>query len=338
MEQMTRGRVYWIDIAKGLCMILVVLGHTMRGGPVWHGVYGFHVAAFFFLSGMTCGKGGWAQIKKDLRRIMVPYYGFGLVSIGIFVALGQVAGAAYGIPVETAPLENLWNLLYASGRHRAMAFNTALWFLPCLFVTKVLYYGLVRACRENLGGMLALSLGLAALGCWYTGAELPFLPFSVTVAVKMLPLFVLGRICLPLAGRELPREKVLFLGLALLGLACVIAWGAPKVNYSDDLFPDLPAFCATAVLGTGGLSLLSMGVARNRMLEYLGRNTLAVMVMHKFPVMLFQIAGPFRDLLLENDTLPAHLWGMAVCLISIGLCLMAAGLIRRTVPALLGGT
>ena len=39
------------------------------------------VAAFFFLTGMTCGTG---QIRTDIRRILVPYYCFGLFSIAVF--------------------------------------------------------------------------------------------------------------------------------------------------------------------------------------------------------------------------------------------------------------
>ena len=331
------GRVRWIDIARGICMILVVLGHTMRGGPVWHAVYGFHVAAFFFLAGMTCGGGEIRpRLRRDLRRILLPYYCFGLVSIGVFALLGTAAADSYGLSANTDLLENLKSLLYANGRDRAMLYNTALWFLPCLLVVKALYYILERLCGK-LWLILMLSLLLAGLGYGYTRLGLPCLPFSASVALKMLPLFVLGRICYGLPEMS-SRRKALVLGLLLLAAACGLSLATPKVNYSDDLFPNILAFCATASLGTAGLGLTSMAIARNSALEYLGRNTLAVMVMHKFPVVLLQMLPPFRGAILQNQTLYGHLLGgIPATALAILLCLLAAQIIKKHAPILLGG-
>ena len=331
------GRVRWIDIARGICMILVVLGHTMRGGPVWHAVYGFHVAAFFFLAGMTCGGGEIRpRLRRDLRRILLPYYCFGLVSIGVFALLGTAAADSYGLSANTDWLANLKSLLYANGRDRAMLYNTALWFLPCLLVVKALYYILERLCGK-LWLILMLSLLLAGLGYGYTCLGLPCLPFSASVALKMLPLFVLGRICYGLPEMS-SRRKALVLGLLLLAAACGLSLATPKVNYSDDLFPNILAFCATASMGTAGLCLTSMAIARNSALEYLGRNTLAVMVMHKFPVVLLQMLPPFRGAILQNQTLYGHLLGgIPATALAILLCLLAAQIIKKHAPILLGG-
>ena len=331
------GRVRWIDIARGICMILVVLGHTMRGGPVWHAVYGFHVAAFFFLAGMTCGGGAiLPRLRRDLRRILLPYYCFGLFSIGVFALLGGSAAASYGLSANTDLLDNLKSLLYANGRDRAMLYNTALWFLPCLLVVKALYYILERLCGK-LWLILMLSLLLAGLGYGYTCLGLPCLPFSASVALKMLPLFVLGRICYGLPEMS-SRRKALVLGLLLLAAACGLSLATPKVNYSDDLFPNILAFCATASMGTAGLCLTSMAIARNGALEYLGRNTLAVMVMHKFPVVLLQMLPPFRGAILQNQTLYGHLLGgIPATALAILLCLLAAQIIKKHAPILLGG-
>lgn len=41
-----------IDIAKGICIFLVVLGHCHNAGFIRHYIYLFHMPLFFFLSGM----------------------------------------------------------------------------------------------------------------------------------------------------------------------------------------------------------------------------------------------------------------------------------------------
>lgn len=47
-----RQRIDWIDTAKGLCMILVIVGHTLPYGNLMRNfIFSFHMPAFFFLTG-----------------------------------------------------------------------------------------------------------------------------------------------------------------------------------------------------------------------------------------------------------------------------------------------
>lgn len=49
-----RQRIDWIDTAKGLCMILVIVGHTLPYGNLMRNfIFSFHMPAFFFLTGYT---------------------------------------------------------------------------------------------------------------------------------------------------------------------------------------------------------------------------------------------------------------------------------------------
>ena len=45
-------RIVWLDIAKALGIVAIVLGHTIQGGLVKKYVYSFHVPMFFFLKGL----------------------------------------------------------------------------------------------------------------------------------------------------------------------------------------------------------------------------------------------------------------------------------------------
>ena len=43
-----RQRIDWIDTAKGLCMILVIVGHTLPYGNLMRNfIFSFHMPAFF---------------------------------------------------------------------------------------------------------------------------------------------------------------------------------------------------------------------------------------------------------------------------------------------------
>lgn len=46
-------RIAWIDVAKGLLIILVILGHSNINDITAAVINSFHMAAFFVLSGIT---------------------------------------------------------------------------------------------------------------------------------------------------------------------------------------------------------------------------------------------------------------------------------------------
>lgn len=329
-------RIGWIDVARGLVILLVVFGHTMRGGFGQQVVYGFHVPAFFFLAGMTSGTDHpLERIKKDIRRILVPYFCFGLLSYAAFAVLGQFAAGRFGVDIDTALIPNLLGLCYGSAAGTGLRFNTPLWFLPCLFAVKLLSYGLSRICRGKIWLEVSVSLVLGALGFVYAANRGPELPFSFSVALKMLPFFLMGRVFFR-RSREGKGFGGIPVGLCLLAAACVIGYFGPKVNYSSDVFPSVPAFLASASLGSLGICLVAMGIGKNRVLEYVGRNSLAILLMHKFPVLLCQTLGPLRRPLEAVDSIRGNLWGVIGALICVAVTLAAAWMVEKWAPFLLG--
>jgi acyltransferase len=45
-------RIGWIDIAKGITILLVIVGHTLIGYKVNDYIYAFHMPLFFICSGL----------------------------------------------------------------------------------------------------------------------------------------------------------------------------------------------------------------------------------------------------------------------------------------------
>ena len=59
-------RIEWIDIAKGILIVLVVLGHSEISGIAASVINSFHMAAFFFLAGLTIM---WTSYKINSHKI-----------------------------------------------------------------------------------------------------------------------------------------------------------------------------------------------------------------------------------------------------------------------------
>ena len=165
----TKQRLAWLDIAKAITIFLVVFGHTLRDGVAKQIVYAFHVAAFFLLSGITCKTDNLkTRIKNDFLRILVPYYCFSVLSILIFAIFGTFAAGRLDLDVNTSIGFNLWGMLYGSPAGGHLKYNTPLWFLPCLFAIKMLYYGINKLCRGKQLPIFLCTLALATISFIYT--------------------------------------------------------------------------------------------------------------------------------------------------------------------------
>lgn len=89
------NRIVFLDIAKAICIILVVIGHYCpEGCPVWwttvnNFIYTFHMPLFMFASGFVYmatkrkQESYCAFIIKKLKRLMIPYFSVSALIIGI---------------------------------------------------------------------------------------------------------------------------------------------------------------------------------------------------------------------------------------------------------------
>lgn len=93
MNTMIANRCEWLDCAKGIAIILVVLGHSFQyylypdifeNALPWRIVYAFHMPFFFMLSGFSSGfskdpKFSDSTLMKKVKRLVVPYLAWGLL-------------------------------------------------------------------------------------------------------------------------------------------------------------------------------------------------------------------------------------------------------------------
>lgn len=75
------NRIEWIDICKGLGMILVVLGHTglsKISQVTYEWIYSFHMPLFYLLSGLCFNNDKYRKfniyIKRRLKTLILPFF------------------------------------------------------------------------------------------------------------------------------------------------------------------------------------------------------------------------------------------------------------------------
>ena len=129
-------RIVLLDIAKGIGILLVFLGHSLSwsgDGGVKIVLHSFHMPLFFFLSGVTFGlredfRSRFLKIAyKIFRGLFFPFFFFTIVS---FVALRFLPQA---VPVTLGQLKT-WIILFLRG----ISFSDGpLWFLPVLAICQM---------------------------------------------------------------------------------------------------------------------------------------------------------------------------------------------------------
>lgn len=144
-------RVEWIDIARGIRIILVVIGHLCEGvKPLHNIIYSFHMPLFFFLSGY-CFKEqrSWKDfIINKIRTIIIPWVILGLLTYFVYAILNGYEEALYLFK----------DIFFSIG---------ALWFLPVLAISSVLQH-IILKCKISLQYALTaivLSSGLILSIC-----------------------------------------------------------------------------------------------------------------------------------------------------------------------------
>ena len=127
-----REELHWINIAKGLAMIMVVYGHSGESfflKPVYH----IHLPIFLIISGYLMGSSNkWKNrsfqenMAKTASDLIYPYAVFGMISV-IYRAIS--------LPIQGYPPSDI--VIYI--RRVLLLDNDSNWFLPPLFFSKTLF-------------------------------------------------------------------------------------------------------------------------------------------------------------------------------------------------------
>lgn len=95
---MEKKRDATIDIAKGIGIYLVCLGHTTSNEVVLKWLYSFHMPLFFFLSGIfhSQSENYFIFFKKKVRALLVPYLFFAITLFMFFLLVSKKIGFSVG--------------------------------------------------------------------------------------------------------------------------------------------------------------------------------------------------------------------------------------------------
>ncbi|MBH1998988.1 MAG: acyltransferase family protein [Sphingomonadaceae bacterium] len=130
-----RDRLDWVDVARGIGILAVVVGHVWTRGPLRDAVYSFHMPLFFLLSGMLSRPQPiGAFTRRQLIGQMRPY----IIFLALLIVADQIIEPLKG----GRPIFHLWPqdvvpILLGGSWLRGP--YTIFWFVPCLMVARILF-------------------------------------------------------------------------------------------------------------------------------------------------------------------------------------------------------
>ena len=307
------NRIAYLDIAKGIGILLVVFAHINIKGPIYQTIYSFHMPLFFILAGMTFSTyGSFSEfIGKKAKRLLLPYIVYSLITFAWYALVEVKMPEFTGLTRNQTVFGSFMEIFLARGSVDFLQHNPALWFIPCLFITELIYYALCQ-CRKSVKLICGIILGVC--GYLFTLDYMPQLfrelPWQVGVGFVAIPFLMIGEYIknkFTLEGLRKPvlNKKWLSVVLIIIAFAVVVGltflntWFLPNegvgkthVSMGTKHLGNIGLFYVTACIGAFAVIALSVLIeywSRDRValhkswLCWLGEKSYAIMAIH-YPV------------------------------------------------------
>ncbi len=266
-------RKTYVDYIKAIGIIFVVLGHINFANVIiksW--IYSFHMPLFFFATGLVMKpKKTYAEfMEKKFMALIIPYFVWALIySDFTFRNILKIMYGSYSMIVAAGSL-------------------TSLWFLPAMFIA-ILIANTILCFVKNRRNIIIVSAVLMLCATILPKVERGY-PWCVDVAVMGAGFVLLGNFVEDRVRRtQILKSKMIsvtVLGFLLTLLSCFNKnRSMDYVLMANANYGNIFLFLSSAIGGClfvyGIAKLLEGDKKKNQILDFLGKNTLIILVIHK---------------------------------------------------------
>ena len=239
--------VYWIDSAKAIGIILIIVGHLSYGSSLsWINklIYSFHVPLFFMLSGIVFHSPNstlHVYIKNKASRLLIPFLCYAVIEL--LLSLRMMLWK------KEISIDVLCGILYVKGR---MNFNDPLWFLIVLFEVYCIA-AFLQIWKRSEVTKIIIMLASFTIG-WLLFSYKDCIPimnvFGINRAVICLGFFLVGNLILKLRSN-------FFLLIASIILWICSALTNSKVSLYAYKLGQYPLFLLSSLSGSIAIIIIS---------------------------------------------------------------------------------
>lgn len=276
-----RGRDRFLDVIRSLALARVILWHTWSAAWLtWFPA----MPAMFFATGALLDdsverRGWWPTVRQRARRLLIPFWVYGAVSVSVMVLGGWRPGPGDLVgwilpvvdPVGSPQLRGLW---------------VPLWYVRA-YVWFVLAAGVLRWLVRRIGFATPVVFAAVTVAMWAAeqASRTDLLPLPV-LDLLTYGTFVTAGMCYAARDRIVPATRTAVSAAVLFGVAAVAeVWRFGP----DDLVVNRSAVLTMLVGGAGLMVMLALhpflsqvGGRAGRSVDVVIRRTLTIYLWHGF--------------------------------------------------------
>ena len=288
-------RLEYFDLAKGIGIFLVVLGHaTFVNDHVITWVFSFHMPLFFMISGILMAKSDLKDLPfrvflhKKLRSILIPYLCFSICYTIIDII---------SVFLKQITLFDLKTNLVCTG---TFAGSGPLWFLTTLFFSQILFSRLLHWFGDLKAFLISIVLSALGFVTWHFFEPLfnasrddlsrffllnfPFELIRCVICMSLIAVpYIAYKAFLKIPGSYKKNLYYLIAGI-ILSIVNILA---SQLNSNIDIhnldYGNVLLFLLNAFAGSSALILICRSIPIYKVFKpilFWGRNSLIIMATH----------------------------------------------------------
>ena len=314
------NHIDYIDLAKGICILMVVSYHCDYGDFLYSNdivnsfFFSFRMPLYFFLSGIFISfKYGYRNFfKKKINRLIIPFIFFYFTSsvVNEFITPREVPSMFEFLLTETK--NNFW--------------NTPIWFLISLITTYCMYMTIHKFISKNIYLILILSIiiGIGGFSLSYKSINIPFF---LDTSMTCFPFVVFGGIMRNKYHLLDNISKIRCVVFSSISFFFVFLFcNGNQLFYENKYDCNLIELYLCGFFGSVGLVYFSKILNYVPIINYIGRYSIIVLGFHKIFIL--------RPILLRITDLPISIVVLLSLLLSVICCIIMIYICRRYLPSM----
>ena len=268
-------RIEYIDILRGIAMILVLIGHNDT--ILTNYIYSFHIPLFFFISGLTY-KGNSDSlkevIKKRLRNIVIPYFELSLFLYFLWILLMNFQGI---VLYKNDILRNFVGIFYCQGVDN-MAWGLQLWFLPCLFITSIIF-SFISKIKKKVFVLISIIV-VSSVGFLFN--DILRINFLWSFDVALVGVLFYGTGFLLKNKLNIYKPQIVDYICMLISLVLLIIFNQlnGRIDMYSSQYNNIFLFISNSFLGIYIIIVVSKLIKQKRIIRFVGSNTIIILAFH----------------------------------------------------------
>ncbi|WP_191991102.1 acyltransferase family protein [Limosilactobacillus reuteri] len=277
---MVKKRLVWVDIAKAIAIICMIIGHEVTNNTLRVFIFSFHMPLFFILSGYTSGCfDTWIKFGNKTKKQFVKVWLLAVLMV-ILLGLENLLVGAFSFPkmIEADVQGIFWGSNVPWMKVQTVAI---MWFLFVFFWAKILFNGLQVIFPNKYNGAI---LGILAYFAFVISQK-QWLPQAFDI-VPIAALFMwVGSFI-----KNLEKSTISSVALSISFGIIFCYWifcvqNGITIEMATRQYPLFIVSILEAIAGTIVICWISKGLALKNYLvkpfQLIGQHTLAIMGIHQ---------------------------------------------------------